>query len=110
MTGHTKPTTSHVLHLLLSLLTLGLWILIWIIVGISNSQEKPRCVACKTFFNESKLKKAKAQRAEQARVAHVHHQQTNQPPPKKPCPFCAELIMAAAIKCKECGSMLDEGS
>lgn len=26
--------------------------------------------------------------------------------PKKICPFCAEEIMAAAIKCKHCGSVL----
>lgn len=27
--------------------------------------------------------------------------------PKKICPFCAEEIMAAAIKCKHCGSALN---
>jgi hypothetical protein len=25
----------------------------------------------------------------------------------KPCPFCAEQILSAAVKCKHCGSMLD---
>jgi len=31
--------TSHILHLLLSIITAGLWIPIWILVAISNSIE-----------------------------------------------------------------------
>ena len=34
--------TNHVLHLLLSIFTVGLWIPIWIIVGLSNSIEKKK--------------------------------------------------------------------
>lgn len=34
-----KKKTSHVLHLILTLLTLGFWIPVWIIVTISNSWE-----------------------------------------------------------------------
>lgn len=29
-------------------------------------------------------------------------------PATKPCPFCAETVLAAAVKCKHCGSMLDK--
>ena len=34
-----KKKTSHVLHLILSLITVGCWVPIWIIVCISNAIE-----------------------------------------------------------------------
>lgn len=37
-----KKKTNHILHLILSLLTGGLWIAIWLLVGISNSLENSR--------------------------------------------------------------------
>ncbi len=37
-----KKSTSHVLHLILSLVTLGFWFPIWIIVTLSNSIENRR--------------------------------------------------------------------
>ncbi len=37
-----KKKTSHVLHLLLSVITGGIWILIWILVAISNSSENTK--------------------------------------------------------------------
>lgn len=37
-----KKKTSHVLHLILSLVTVGLWIPVWIIVTLSNSIENRR--------------------------------------------------------------------
>ena len=34
--------TEHVLHLLLSLLTIGLWIPVWTLVGISHRNERSK--------------------------------------------------------------------
>ena len=34
-----KKKTSHVLHLILSLITVGFWVPVWIIVCISNAIE-----------------------------------------------------------------------
>lgn len=34
-----KKRTSHLLHLVLSILTVGLWIIIWLIVALSNNME-----------------------------------------------------------------------
>ena len=37
-----KKSTSHVLHLILSIVTVGLWIPVWVIVALSNSIENAR--------------------------------------------------------------------
>lgn len=37
-----KKSTSHVLHLILSLITVGFWIPVWILVTLSNSIENRR--------------------------------------------------------------------
>ena len=34
--------TSHVLHLLISVFTLGIWVPVWIIVALSNSIERKK--------------------------------------------------------------------
>ena len=37
-----KKSTSHVLHIILSLITVGFWVPVWIIVTLSNSIENRR--------------------------------------------------------------------
>lgn len=37
-----KKKTSHVLHLLLSVVTAGVWLVVWIICALSNSMENSR--------------------------------------------------------------------
>jgi len=37
-----KKKTNHILHLILSIITGGLWIVIWLLVGISNSSHNSR--------------------------------------------------------------------
>ena len=37
-----KKSTSHVLHLILSIVTVGFWVPVWVIVCISNSIENAR--------------------------------------------------------------------
>lgn len=44
---HTKlsnQNTSHVLHLLLSVITAGVWIPVWLLVALSNSMERTRLI------------------------------------------------------------------
>jgi len=37
-----RVKTSHILHLLLSLLTVGWWIPVWILLGLNNVAERAR--------------------------------------------------------------------
>ena len=45
----TRRSTSHVLHLLLSVITLGLWVPIWMLISAGNSISEPQktCPACR---------------------------------------------------------------
>lgn len=38
-TLHLQPATSHVLHFLLSIVTFGLWIIVWLLVATSNNSQ-----------------------------------------------------------------------
>ncbi len=44
MVTYSKKKTNHVLHVILSVLTLGLWIPVWIGVAIVNSMRKEKSV------------------------------------------------------------------
>lgn len=37
-----KPKTSHLLHLVLSIITAGVWVVVWLLVAINNSIEGGR--------------------------------------------------------------------
>jgi hypothetical protein len=43
-TLHLEKRTNHVLHLLLSLATLGAWIIVWALVAAGTSN--PQCTVC----------------------------------------------------------------
>jgi len=46
---HTKKTPNHVLHLLLTLFTAGLWLVVWILIALSASGAgEARCGKCGT--------------------------------------------------------------
>jgi len=79
-TIHVGPGTSHVLHFLLSLVTVGIWLPIWFLVHISNASQM-KCGQC-------------GGRGPRASETHVR------------CPDCKELVLAEANKCKHCGTKL----
>ena len=41
---HVQEKPNHVLHLLLSVFTIGIWLPVWALVGFSR--ERPRCAVC----------------------------------------------------------------
>jgi len=41
-----KPTPSHVLHLLLTLVTVGFWLPVWFLCCIANGLTPYRCTVC----------------------------------------------------------------
>lgn len=43
-----KPRINHVLHLILSAVTLGAWLFVWAFLGLVNSLREPRCHFCGT--------------------------------------------------------------
>ena len=45
VTQHLKPSTSHVLHLLLSLISVGLWLPFWFLIAMSNNSQG-QCTHC----------------------------------------------------------------
>jgi ribosomal protein S14 len=44
-TPHVQPATHHVFHLLMCVLTLGLWVGIWVLAGVANSSQRT-CAVC----------------------------------------------------------------
>ena len=37
-----KAKTSHVLHLLLSIVTGGIWLIVWVVIGASNGSKRKK--------------------------------------------------------------------
>ena len=44
-TMHLQPSTSHVLHLLLSIITAGIWLPIWFLIAQNNASQA-QCTVC----------------------------------------------------------------
>lgn len=47
-----KRVPSHILHLLLSLCTAGMWLIIWLLVTLVASSNKFKCVKCGTEIKD----------------------------------------------------------
>ena len=101
--AYNKANTNHILHLLLSLITMGFWIIAWLLVANSNTRRRAKL---EKLIDESKkaiieidtklipeAKERESQRNEKASIE---------------CPWCAEIILAKAKICKHCGREVQE--
>jgi rRNA maturation protein Nop10 len=90
-TKHTRPSTSHLLHLVLSIITWGAWIVIWALCAASNSSqaECTECGATKGLFGLTS--------GGNPAISPKTHLK---------CPDCREFVLKDARKCKHCGCAL----
>ena len=44
----TKSSPNHILHIILSLLTAGIWLIVYAVVALESSAKSWRCQKCKT--------------------------------------------------------------
>ncbi|WP_018878948.1 zinc ribbon domain-containing protein [Thioalkalivibrio sp. ALE9] len=99
-TVHFQPSTSHVLHLLLSIVTFGVWLIVWVLIGMNNASQA-QCSKCGSL---------------QGVLGTTRKSRTAAAPPSESkakreeirCPACAEDIKAEAKVCKHCGYKLKE--
>lgn len=91
-TIHLQPATSHVLHLLLSIVTVGFWVIAWVFIAKNNASQS-KCSIC---GRESGVIGSKRGGARIGPTPETHVK----------CPDCAELIKREARICKHCGCKL----
>lgn len=110
VTRHVQNTPNHILHALLSLLTWGIWLIPWLYVVIRQDAAPVICQMCGATYSVEFEQQGRALLAQDQHFARIRHEQwiLAQVPNTKPCPMCGETIMAVALKCKHCGSMLGE--
>ncbi|MCK4340303.1 MAG: hypothetical protein KAY37_01095 [Phycisphaerae bacterium] len=51
-----RPGLNHILHLLLSLVTCGCWILVWVLLAVLPPHEPYQCRTCGAKLHKSELR------------------------------------------------------
>ena len=79
-----RPGINHVLHLILSLVTVGLWVIVWLILVATNSAKKPRCATCGMEMPTFGTFKAPVPHQPQQQDPHPQGPQQMAPGPEQP--------------------------
>lgn len=117
-TLHVQPSTSHLLHFFLSVITFGFWAIIWGITAANNASQAT-CTACgrmRGIFGLGKggnpppraPERAATSEALQAPASPLGAPRASptKPPPQVMCGGCGNLIDATARFCPSCGAKL----
>ena len=102
---YSKSKTNHILHLLLSLLTMGLWSIIWVFVAIGNNSRRSKMGKLidesNQLIREIEEKLIPEALAKSAALKNETKQIATRD--EIDCPWCAERILKKAKICKHCG-------
>lgn len=66
-TAHRRTTTNDVLHLLLTLATLGLWLPVWLALGLLAATNRSYCSVCGTPYRAREARRRQRELRDAAR-------------------------------------------
>ena len=92
-----RRSPNHLLHLILSILTAGLWIIVWI--GVTIQFGGWRCKQC----GSKKVSRGTRRNAKSRYAGEQIEPVLFKADEERECPHCAEVILRKAKVCKHCG-------
>jgi hypothetical protein len=85
-----------------------------LVLGPSDEELEERRAALREHLAEARVaqealdEEARAEEEALKEKARAEARRPPPPPPTRHCPYCDEVILARAVKCKHCGELLDE--
>ena len=95
---YNRAKTNHILHLLLSLITMGFWMIIWLFIANSNIRRRAKLDNTIEEYKKSLIEIESKLIPEAKEREAIHNGRGS-----IECPWCAEIILAKAKICKHCG-------
>jgi rubrerythrin len=92
-----QDTPNHILHLILTIFTVGLWLIIWFFVAVG--EKNWHCSVCGSKPSGSGWGIA----GDVYRRIEANTKGDVTDPEEKECPMCAETVKSKAVVCRFCG-------